>query len=323
MLDPVARTATEVATIDIRGPTEPGYPYESVSRSRDGRVVLLTVVVSGTESWVFLIRPESAEVRPLVERAPARNGIVSPDGIRFAIGRSDPDPALAGLWLGTTVDGSIRRLVADDPSFAGSPPVPFAFSPDGSQIAFGVGLGEIGYYVAIVPVSSPELRIERAPATSLVGATLLGPASGAEFLSGQELFVWSSRSFFGGTTVAYSYDLTTKQIAELYRPELVSDTAISQAAWRPGMAAFATIERPMCCGINLQGTTWLRGRDKSARKLGDAGSFVGEMWWSRDGSRLYALVGGDDSVGGVIDLLTGGASVMSFCRRGGTPGRCT
>jgi len=62
---------------------------------------------------------------------------------------------------------------------------------------------------------------------------------------------------------------------------------------------------------------WLRGRDGYARKLGDAG-FVVETWWSRDGSRLFARVGGDDSVGGITDLLTGNR-IMQFCLRGGGP----
>src|SRR5687768_17293092 len=44
LLDPAAKTATEVAAIDIRGQTEPGYPYQTVSSSRDGRVLLLTIV---------------------------------------------------------------------------------------------------------------------------------------------------------------------------------------------------------------------------------------------------------------------------------------
>jgi hypothetical protein len=45
---------------------------------------------------------------------------------------------------------------------------------------------------------------------------------------------------------------------------------------------------------------------------------VVDMWWSRDGSRLFAQAGADDSNGKVTDLLTGKV-VMQFCLRGGGP----
>jgi hypothetical protein len=78
------------------------------------------------------------------------------------------------------------------------------------------------------------------------------------------------------------------------------------------------VERPSCCGVFVPGTAaWLRGQDGSARKLAEA-MFVVDLWWSRDGSRLFAVGGGDDSVGGVTDLLSG-KGVMQFCKRGGGP----
>jgi hypothetical protein len=120
----------------------------------------------------------------------------------------------------------------------------------------------------------------------------------------------------GGTTVAYVYDLATKRSSDLYRP--TGDVLITAAASRPNSGEYATVERPSCCGIFVPGTAaWLRGPDGSARKLGDA-TFVVDIWWSKDGSRLFALTGGDDSVGGVTDLVSG-KGVMQFCKRGGGP----
>jgi hypothetical protein len=120
----------------------------------------------------------------------------------------------------------------------------------------------------------------------------------------------------GGTTVTYVHDLATKRSTDLYRP--TGDVLITAAASRPNSGEYATVERPPCCGIFVPGTAaWLRGRDGSARKLGDA-AFVVDMWWSKDGSRLFAFTGGDDSIGGVTDLLTG-KGVMQFCKRGGGP----
>ena len=93
---------------------------------------------------------------------------------------------------------------------------------------------------------------------------------------------------------------------------------IYAAPGNAGMREFATVERPECCGVFVAGTAaWLRGQDGSARKLGDA-VYVVDLWWSRDGTRLFAEGGGDDSVGGISDLLSG-KGVMQFCKRGGGP----
>jgi hypothetical protein len=90
------------------------------------------------------------------------------------------------------------------------------------------------------------------------------------------------------------------------------------AAWRPNAEQFAMIDVPLCCGLFVgDRAAWLRGRDGSGRKLGEAVSVV-DMWWSRDGSRLFAQGGADDSNGRITDLLTG-TVVMQFCLRGGGP----
>jgi len=320
LLDLGAGKASEVAVVRLARPASaPALTYALLSSSADGRAVLLLVVVPEATSSVFLVRPETGDARALARGAVARAEI-SPDGARFAAGRNDPDRALAGLWVGTVADGGARRLVADDPQFAGSPPVPFAFSPDAGLLVFGLGLGETGYRAILVPVSSAEARVDRSSGEARLeggGATALGPGTGAQFLSAQEIFVWSSRSLFGGESVAYSYDVGTQRATELQRPS--ADTLLGPAAFRPGGAQFFTVERPICCGVGL-GTVWLRGRDGSARKLGEW-TFLGEVWWSRDGSRLFATMGGDDATGEVTDLLTG-RSVMRFCRRGGVTGAC-
>ncbi len=320
LLDLDAGKASEVAAVRLaRAASAPALTYALLSSSADGRAVLLLVVVPEAQSSVFLLRPESGDARALVRGAVARAEI-SPDGARFAVGRNDPDRSLAGLWVGTVADGAARRLVADDPQLAGSPPVPYAFSPDGSLLVFGLGLGETGYRATLIPVSAAEARVDRSSGDArLVGgeATALGPVSGAAFRTPQEIFLWSSRSLFGGESVAYTYDLATKRATELYRPS--ADTLLGPAAFRPRAAEYATVERPICCGVGL-GTVWLRGRDGSARKLGEW-TFLGEVWWSRDGSRLFATMGGDDATGEVTDLLTG-RGVMRFCRRGGAPGAC-
>jgi hypothetical protein len=312
LLDPAAKTATEVAAIDIRGQTEPGYPYEIVSSSRDGRVLLLTVVASPTHSSLFLIRPESGEAHLMLEGVPLLGGMISPDGSRFAFGRNDLDATQTGLWIGGVADRSMRRVIAEDPQHR-FPPVPLAFSTDNATLVFGIGTTHV-LVAGLIPTESPELRVDRSREPTVPGATMIGVATAAEFISAGELFVSSSAQFAG--SAGFTYDLARRVSAELYRSDLGME-----AKWRPGAQTFATLEHPQLSGANPPGVAWLRGRDRSAQKIRDVAGATGGMWWSRDGTKLYALVGGDDSNGGVVDLLTG-SSVMSYCKRGGTPGAC-
>jgi len=323
MLDLDAARATEVATVQVVGvQTAPAQTSGAISASSDGRVVLLTLSVPEAQSSLYLLRPEAGDAKLLLKGAP-RQAIVSPDGTRFALARGDSNAAMTGLWVGSTDDGNMKRLIADDPQFVGSPPIPYAFSPGGTVVLFGLGMGESGYQAMLVPVGSAEAKVDRTAAgTKIVGGevTAIGPASGAGFLSEQEAFIWSSRSAFGGQTVAYTFDLASKRTTEIYRPSS-PDSTIGFAIWRPRADQFATTERPMTAGANPPIAVWLRDRGGSARKLGDY-SFLVEMWWSRDGARLLGRMGGDDATSGIADLLTA-KQVMQFCLRGGTPGSCT
>jgi hypothetical protein len=291
-------------------------PLVAVSASADGRIVLVTFDVSEASDSLFVVRPESGEVKLLL-RSEIRGAAVSADGGHLAIGRNDEDPTLTGLWVGTP-DGAMRRLVADDPASNGSPPLPYAFSADGGLLAFGVGLGDSGRQGVVMSVFSKEVRIERSGGgAQVVGAdaSVVGPAGAAEFRSSLDLFVWSSPTMFGGPSGADLYDLATKRSTTLYRP--AAGIQLAAAAWRPKAAEYATIERQESHVFVPLTAAWLRGQDGSARKLGDV-AFVVDIWWSRDGSRLFALIGGDDAVGGVTDLLSG-KGVMQFCKRGGGP----
>ena len=314
VLDLASGSATELATYTARA-GEPGYPRADLSASADGRTLLVLVHVGPLDATLFVLTPANGQARVLA-RGAIDNALISADGARFAAARHDDDRGLAGLWSGNVLDGAMRRLISDDPHLVGAPPVPFAFSSDSERLAFGLGMGEVGYRVGVIAASSPEVDATRLrdASTTTPGVTLLEMGSGAEFVSATELFVWSSRSLFGGQTFAYMYDLAASKKTDLYRP---SGDVRLEAAWRPNAAQFATIEEPICCGIGLPRTPWLRGRDGTAKML-DANPFIGQTWWSRDGSKLYATLEGDDSTGGVLDLMTG-RSVMAFCKRGGVP----
>jgi hypothetical protein len=321
VLDLTAGRASQVATARIAlAPNAQQTPLVRVSASVDGRVVLLAFDVPEARGSLFVIRPESGDARLLL-RGEIKGATISADGARVAVGRNDQDSSLTGLWIGTP-DGALRRLIADDPHSNGSPPLPYAFSADGALLVFGVGLGDSGRQGVVIAASSKEGRIDRSGGGAQVveaDASVVGPAAGAEFRSAREIFVWSSRTLFGGQTLAYLYDLTTKRVTDLYRP--TGDTIISAAAWRPSADQYASIEWPQSVagtGLLERGAAaWLRGGDGSGRKLGDF-LMVVDIWWSRDGARLFARMGGDDAVGGITDLFTG-KGVMQLCVRGGGP----
>ena len=126
MFDLAARRATEIATYTTVT-AEPGHPAAQLSASADGRTLLVLVLVSPTDRTLFVVRPETGEVRTIM-RGPLDRGILSADGSRFAVARHDSDPLLTGLAVGAIADGTTRRLIADDPQLVGSPPIPFAFS---------------------------------------------------------------------------------------------------------------------------------------------------------------------------------------------------
>jgi hypothetical protein len=321
VLDLAAGTASEVASFSVSQP-EPGFPLADVTASQDGTSVLVTIHAGQRDGTAFLLTPGNGQSRVLMRGAVAR-AVVSPDGSRFAVARNDEDPALTGLWVGPTAGGSMRRLIADDPHYAGSPPVPYGFSPSGDLLAFGLFNGESGAHAGIVSFTSPEGSADRGAGTWAIkgsDAVLLGPSAGAEFISNDELFVWSWRTPLGGETLAYTYKIAAKTTSQLYRQE--GDLTIANAKWAPGARRFAVAERPLCCGIAFTLTVRTIAEDGSIRKLGEWS--VIDMWWSGTGSgaKLYGTLGLDDSVGSVVEMLSNKA-VMQFCWRGGSPGSCT
>lgn len=321
LLDIAGGNAIEVASFSVSQP-EPGYPIAEVAASQDGKSVLLAVYAGQRDGTAFLLTPENGQSRVLLRGAVVRTAL-SADGSRFAVARKDEDPALTGLWVGATSGGPMRRLIADDPHYAGAPPVPYGFSPGAEFLAFGLFNGESGAHAGIVSVSSTEGRADRSSGTWAIrgsDAVLLGPSAGAEFISNDELFVWSWLTPLGGETLAYTYKIATKTRKDLYRGE--SGVTIADASWALGARRFAVAERPICCGVALDLTVRTIAEDGSSRTLGQW--TVIDMWWSGTGTSasLYGILGGDDSASAVVEMLTN-KTAMRFCWRGGSPGSCT
>ena len=320
LLDLSAARVVEVGRVAVDVP--PGSqaaPDLVASASRDGRVLVLTATMPSGATTIYAVRPESAAFTQLAaEPSHYATAVVSPDGASFAFTRVSLDPAVHGIWIGPTTGGSQRQLVRDTPQTV--PPMALGFSDDAAWLAFDVTLGEGDVLVGVVrPTGSA--RVDR-PARALVGdGRLLGPGSQVDWRGGETaLLVRSSRSLFGGQNSVTAYDVVSGLARELYRP--TTSVVIDHALWHPALDRFVELERPECCGITGD-IVWLRYLDGRAPvKLVDS-VLIGTPWWSRDGSRLFAIGGGDDSVGGVTDLLTR-QGVLMFCKRSvGPPGPCT
>ena len=316
-----ATRAIEVASVSV--PVPPGSqsaPAVTVSSSADGHVVVITATHPQLRQTIFALDVGSAATRSLFEGPSVAAAIVSPDGGSFAFARgnggSDGDPAVEGVWVGVTSGASTRRVVASEPGRVGSPPTPVAFL--GAGLAIRATAGEGDYHIMRVGLgggdtrfdaSSGDVRFDGGDVRELSRGLGLDPGDG------RALLIWSSRSLFGGDTFVLSVDSTTGAARELYRPG--PNAIIQAAAWHPARDRYVVLESVMCCGLTIPRTVTVRRIDGTATKVSES-AFIVDVWWSRDGSRLFAISGGDDSTATVSDLLTR-AAVLSYCVRGPGP----
>ena len=303
-------------------PPGPAVRSEAFSVSADGRVIVLMRRLSEQQTTYYLLRPETGEVRPLLSGADLGPPVVSADGQRIAFARRSDDPAVNGLWLFAVAAGGPppSRLVTDDLQRVGSPPQPIAWSADGRWLAISPVLGEGGAEVAVVDPVAGETRFSAA-ANAFIGgrARVLGPGYAVDWRAGEhQLLVTSSRDAFGGRTEIYAADVTTGATRSLYRP--VGDATLAGAVMHPVLDRYAVLESAFGRGPGTPTSIWVRRIDGSATKVAES-AFFSAPWWSRDGTRLFVIVGGDDSTGSISNLLgTGGGTV--FCKRGGTKPPC-
>jgi hypothetical protein len=284
------------------------------SASRDGRVVVLTATQPSGATTIYAVRPETAEFKQLaVEPAHSGTAVVSPDGSTYAFTGASLDAAVRGIWVGPTTGGPVRQLVRDGANVV--PPTALAFSDGTEWLAFTVIFGEGDVVVGVVrPTGSA--RIDRATRALVGDGRLLGAGWQVDWRGGEKaLLVRNGRSFFGGENSVTSYDLVSGRFRELYRP--TTDIVVDHVAWHPSLDRYVELERPVCCGVTGE-TVWLRYVDGRAPAKLVESLMIGPPWWSRDGSRLFALVGGDDSQGAVIDVLSR-RTVVSYCKRSLAP----
>jgi Tol biopolymer transport system component len=312
-----------------RLPVAPGpdVSSEAFSVSADGRVVVLMRRLSEQQTSYFVLRPETGELRALLSGAGLGPPVISPDGQRIAFARTSDDPAVNGLWLFAITPGlpgtpPPSRLVSDVPQRAGSPPQSLAWSADGRWLAIAPNVGEgPGVQVGVVDPTAGETHFNATTNTFEGGrARVLGPGYAVDWRAGEHaLLITSTRSLFGGRTVIYTIDVAGGPTRTLYAP--TADVVLGPAIWHPSLDRYAITERPVVGGPGTPMAVWVRRLDGTATKVAES-AFLSPPWWSRDGTKLFSITGGDDSTGAISNLLgTGGGT--AFCKRGGVVGSCT
>ena len=285
--------------------------------SSDGRVLVVARRFSEQRTLHYLIRPQTGEVVVLLTDL-ARSfsaPVVSPDGSRYAYARLG-DANGTGVFIADARAGpDPKRLVASDPQIVGSPPQPVAWSPDGAWLAVSTA-DTGGDRMGVVQVRGGETTFDITTGQFSGGnARLLGSGRTIDWRGGeQNLLVTSSRNAFGGRSVVYTTTVTGGQTRDVYVPAL--DTILAEAQWHPALDRFFVHEHPLCCGVGIPAVIWIRKTDGTGTKLFES-PFIGVPWWSRDGTRLWAQSGGDDSISYLRDLLSTGA--VMFCLRSPTP----
>ncbi|MDP9245844.1 MAG: hypothetical protein M3O64_04250, partial [Chloroflexota bacterium] len=302
----------------------PAVRSETFTVSADGRVIVLMRRLSEQQTTYYVLRPDAGELRALLSGPDLGPPVVSADGQRIAFARRSDDPAVNGLWLFAIAAGapSPGRLVTDQPQRVGSPPQPLAWSADAKWLAISPVLGPGGTEVAVVDPAAGETRFNAATNAFVGGrARVLGLGYAVDWRGGERnLLVTSSRDAFGGLTEIYTADVTTGTTRVLYRPT-ASDAILGPAAMHPALDRYVVREGAGGRGPGAPNTMWVRQLDGSARSVAES-AFLSDPWWSRDGTRLFSVTGGDDSTGAISNFLgTGGGT--PFCRRGGDPPRCT
>lgn len=271
----------------------------------------------------------------------------SADGTRIAFVATGENARSLGVMLGDTRDRTVR-LVRYDPDFHVIAP---RLSSDGRRIAYlrvpvvqaGSFITEDGIWTA--DASAPELAqrvVTQLPPTTTAllslspdgrwiafarraigGHVFVVPAIGGDAIDvGPGTWAawrtWEPRLLVGGmpepqTSPAVTvFDVTRR--TQVSRWQTGDERAVAfVGGWHP------TLDRVFYDVGLLQPsqpvTVWTRYADgRALRSVADE-SFLIDVWWSSDGTRLYALHGGDDSTGGVTDLLTH-TGVAKICWRG-------
>lgn len=274
-------------------------PVGDHSISADGRAVLISARGTRARVALYVLRPESGTVTTVFEE-PGRIALsarISPDAQRFAFTRLvDGATRDEGVWSGPLAGGELKRIV-EPASDLGAPIMSLGWSLD-------------SVWVAVMRVRATS---EIALAHREGGPEI--PVGEGERVSWRrnrpELLVAANSPT---ASRLYTFDVTAKAAKEVARLE---KRAFSHLEWHPTLERLATQETAYG-GASAGGEIWVRNADGTGASSVDLARTVHDPRWSRDGTMLTALGGGDDSATALVDLFTG-RPIAVLCRRAGTP----
>ena len=286
LLDLVAKKITLAAHFEGTGAFVNGRLVESTSLG-SGKIVVVNVRADGPDARVYVLKPETAEVRSFT--TPRSDGPrLSPDGVTLAVSRNSADPDQHGLWLTNTNDGTSRRLIGDAGRRATRAVL---WSSDGKRLSALVDLGAGKTQLVIV---DPSGSVTPVP----------GDASDARW-RGTDLLYWNV--FASGPVARYD---AAGGVAVSPAYPAPSGIIVDRAEVRPRSLDLAVREHEVTGTLRIviydaaSGTTTV--------KLADA-SLVLSFWWSSDATRLYAWTI-DNATTTVTDILTD-TKAVTFCYR--------
>lgn len=275
----------------------PASPIGGWSASADGKSLVISAAGARSRAALYLFRPETAEVRVLFEdpKEIVISPRLSPDGQRYAFTKYPADGgADLGVWSGT-ITGDVGRI-AGPTDGSSVPAIPLAWSTDSKWLAF-TREGKSTEVHLIPSEGGDEVSVGegdkvswRAQAPQLLVSVPSVPAR------------------------VYTYDLDTRKTAVVARAAKLFFPVIE---WDPARERFLYVESENA-GREASGGVWLAASDGTGAMRVDQGRTVSSPQWSRDGSLLSALLGGDDVLVRIVDLISG-RQVSAICRRAGRP----
>jgi hypothetical protein len=288
-----------------------------ISASADGQTLAILERIDAL-LLLHIVRPATGELKTIVEPDGVDSLNLSPDGKRVAVSRASTDPTINGLWL-LPIDGSPgTRLIAEDPGFAGSPPKPRAWSIDSRWLAAYGAVGAGGNQILVVDTLGASTTY--VPSSGLSGGDGRVLTGIDAVWRGSEVLVWNTRAAFGGVPVVASYDIGTRATTTVFTA--AADQTILDVVARPLSRQAAVQVMPQTTVTPSTPRTILLVEPGVAPRALRESPFLSRMWWSADGARLYARLGGDDSTGTIADVF-GTWGSMLFCSRGGDAPACT
>ena len=314
LIDPANKRASEVLRYDVNGQPR----QVEFSASDDGRTLAVIAHPAENVGTIYIVRPEAGDATTRLQQEGITKPSLSRDGKTLAYQRVSVDPAVHGVWLMDLPQGTSRRIVADEVMRVGSPPLPLAWSHDGRWLAVMTNAGGPGAErVAAVDATAGETHFDGTGAF-VGGLARTGPGGVFADWKDQRLLVTSSSGPLAGTRASVDlFDVASGTSRNLVRP--AADRNVFGALWRPGAESYVVLEGPYNTGPGSPLDVQLRGLDGSSRSVFQSG-FLADLWWSPDGSKLYAWTGGDDSTGGIAEIFSG--ATFPFCLRGGSAPPC-